>query len=52
MRYVHPQANAVPKLFVRLSELNREKLPVRGFRVRAAGAKSGAAGSKREQELQ
>jgi integrase len=28
MRYVHPQANAVHKLFVRLSEIDREKMPV------------------------
>ena len=52
MRYVHPQANAVHKLFVRLSDLDRDKMPVRGFRVHAAGAKSGAAGSKREREIQ
>jgi len=52
MRYVHPQANAVRKLFVRLSDLDRDKMPVRGFRVHAAGAKSGAAGSKRDRKIQ
>jgi integrase len=47
MRYVHPQANAVDKLFVRLADPDREN----GFslqrQVRSVGAKSGAAANGR-----
>ena len=43
MRYVHPQANAVDKLFVRLADPDREKGFALQRQVRRVGAKSGAA---------
>jgi integrase len=42
MRYVHPQANAVQQLFLRLANLCGKQFPVRGERKRRVGAKSGA----------
>jgi len=43
MRYVHTQANAVQKLFVRLANLDREQNGFRKARRFGVGAKSGAA---------
>jgi integrase len=42
MRYVHPQANAVQQLFLRLANLRGKPFPVRGERKRRVGAESGA----------
>ena len=42
MRYVHPQANAVQQLFLRLANLRGKQFPVRGERKRRVGAESGA----------
>lgn len=43
MRYVHPQANAVQKLFLRLADLEGDKRPLQKVaRMRGVGAKSGA----------
>jgi integrase len=42
MRYVHPQANAVQQLFLRLADLRGKQFPVRGERKRRVGAESGA----------
>ena len=42
MRYVHTQANAVQKLFVRLANLDREQNGFRKARRFGVGAKSGA----------
>jgi integrase len=47
MRYVHPQANAVQKLFLRLARL---ELDPRDAGMRGVGAKSGARNSDRDQE--
>jgi integrase len=46
MRYVHPQANAVTKLFARLSDPDREV----SITMRKVGAKSGAAPKGRKLE--
>jgi integrase len=42
MRYVHPQANAVQQLFLRLANLRGKQFPVREERKRRVGAESGA----------
>ena len=43
MRYVHPQADAVQRLFVRLAAIDRNELRLRKRKVSRVGAKSGAA---------
>lgn len=43
MRYVHPQADAVQRLFVRLAALDRNAIRLRKRKVCRVGAKSGAA---------
>ena len=42
MRYVHPQADAVQRLFVRLAAIDRNEIRLRKRKVRKVGAKSGA----------
>jgi integrase len=46
MRYVHPQANAVHKLFVRLADPDREDGFALQRQVRRVGAKSGAVANR------
>ncbi len=43
MRCVHPQADAVQRLFVRLAAIDRNELRLRKRKVSTVGAKSGAA---------